>query len=93
MPMRVHVVKDSELELLGAEPLEKGYVLCIYEGTTDNDWWGYIAASAGWDGTGLMPGDPKDKYAIALVDWLVGKEKLEASTAFGLLSALPDDAP
>ncbi|MFC6282075.1 MULTISPECIES: hypothetical protein [Polaromonas] len=77
--MIVYRVRESEIELLGGDFSAKEFGLCIYEGDSDDEWFGYIAGREGWNGKGIKPGSPKPKYVTALVEWLQEMNFLEAS--------------
>jgi hypothetical protein len=74
--MKVHRVSNSEIAVAGGR-LVPEYRLCIYEADTTDAWRGWIAADAGWQGAGELPGVPLESHELALQNWVTVMNQLQ----------------
>lgn len=72
--MKRHDIKPSEVDRMGGK-LPDGFTLCIYEAELGDLWLGFMAAEAGWNGFGSLPGLPVPSYGQALAGWIADHRK------------------
>lgn len=76
--MKVHTLSRTQLQVMSIGRLNH-YELCVYEAEDGDFWTGFIAGHAGWNGEGMLPGEPMRSFALAFSTWVRRLKQLRLS--------------